>query len=88
MATREGVQVTPTLCHPCGRHKDRCRCAGRADHIAALKAIAANGYGLQGIQEDYGGDANAYNYHARRYFASELFRKEQIARRALANGAP
>jgi hypothetical protein len=58
MATREGVQVTPTLCHPCGRHKDRCRCA------------------------------NAYNYHARRYFASELFRKEQIARRALANGAP
>jgi hypothetical protein len=20
--------VTPTLCQPCGRHKDRCRCGG------------------------------------------------------------
>jgi hypothetical protein len=32
--------MTPTLCQPCGRHKDRCRCAGRAEAFAEAAAIA------------------------------------------------
>jgi hypothetical protein len=29
--------MTPTLCH-CGRHKDRCRCAGRREAFAEAAA--------------------------------------------------
>lgn len=48
-----------------------------------LEKIAANQYGLQGIIEDYGDDTNAYNYHASKYWASEVDRLKKIARQAL-----
>jgi hypothetical protein len=70
------VQVTPTLCQPCGRHKDRCRCAGRREAFAEAadwcekKAENVDGYTEAGI-----GLGWAYEE------AAEHFR-------ALANGAP
>jgi hypothetical protein len=70
--------------HDCTREIE----AATAPLLAALRMIAKHGYGLQGIQEDHGHDANAYNYRAMGYFSAELFRKEQIAREAIAGNAP
>jgi hypothetical protein len=53
----------------------------------ALTKIAAPGYGLQGIQEDYGHDTNAYNYHAGKYFTDQYFGLQKIARAALSPSA-
>ena len=62
--------------------------ADLAEARAALTKIAAPGYGLQGIQEDYGHDTNAYNYHAGKYFTDQYFGLQKIARAALAPKEP
>jgi hypothetical protein len=31
--------MTPTICPHCGRHKDRCRCAGRREAMEEVAAI-------------------------------------------------
>lgn len=49
----------------------------------ALRRITAPRFGLQGIQEDYGHDPNAYNYRAMRYFVSETNDLRAIAANAL-----
>lgn len=49
----------------------------------ALGAITVNTYGLQGIMEEHSGDANAYNYHAMKYWNSEVRRLKGIAREAM-----
>ena len=59
----------------------------RADKAeGALKSICAVRYGLQAIIEDYGHDANAYNYHAMKYFSSELNLVRGIASRVCGGG--
>ncbi len=49
----------------------------------ALKQVAKPGYGLQGVEEDYGHDPNAYNYHAMIYWKSQAEQMQIEARRAL-----
>lgn len=53
-----------------------------AEAIKAIRSIAATKYGLQGIMEDYS-DINAFNYHAKEYFAGLTQMYEASARRAL-----
>lgn len=50
----------------------------------ALSVVRKPGYGLQGIIEEFGHDANAYNYRAGEYWRSECYRRTNIARAALA----
>ncbi|MCK0531486.1 hypothetical protein [Sphingobium agri] len=49
----------------------------------ALEQIAASRFGLQGIEEDYGRDVNAYNYHAMRYWAEQRRNDQATAIAAL-----
>lgn len=51
--------------------------------VEALEKIAASKYGLQGIQEDYGHDTNAYNYHAMQYYRKLVQEYQGIAVAAL-----
>jgi len=67
--------------------------AGRAlDEIdrlrEVLESIARNKYGLQGIDEDYGHDANAYNYHAMKYWEMLATSYQNAARSALSTPTP
>lgn len=48
-----------------------------------LRSIHATKYGLQSVMEDYGHDANAYNYHAMKYWADLAARYESLAGSAL-----
>lgn len=64
-------------------------CEDAADEIEklreALRNIARPQYGLQGIQEDYGHDANKYNFHAMEYWSRLCTRHANTAREAMFN---
>jgi predicted metal-dependent hydrolase len=71
--------MTPTLCQPCGRHKDRCRCAGRRKAYAEAATWLAD---EAREARRTGETAEAAELAS----ASEHFRGLYF--RALANGAP
>lgn len=52
--------------------------------VEALTLICAARYGLQGIKEDFGHDANAYNYRVSRYYRDVVNQYKGAARTALA----
>lgn len=64
-----------------GLNDGRAQAEGLAE---ALEVISASTFGLQGIQEDYGNDTNAYNYQAMKYWMHMHEVKRVIARTALA----
>lgn len=57
--------------------------ASRGRMVEALEKIAASRYGLQGIQEDYGNDTNAYNFQAMKYWYGQRINDQALARAAL-----
>jgi hypothetical protein len=69
--------MTPTLCH-CGRHKDRCRCAGRRE---GMRLAAADLEGLAKLADD-DPDPEAARV------AATILLKCATRIRALAKGAP
>lgn len=75
MTPREAADYWGKLHHEARDERD----AMKAD----LMKIAAHRYGLQGIQEDYGHDTNAYNYHAYKYYSELASEFQAIARAAL-----